>query len=226
MASSPTQSSSSTLMGRKNPSSFLSLRFIATTGKKAVIPKDEILKKVLKSEIECQENHQRDLDRVLEIPEGFPFEIVDTPGDQTIILKRDFAGENIRVTVLMNDEDEQNDDDSGSCDEDTHQPSFSLVVNVDKGVGNNVEFCCNLTAGELSIESMEMKKSGENDNEEAYYGPEFADLDESLKKALRNYLKERGIKRSLFDFLHEYMLHKDDREYLMWLKNIKIFVEG
>lgn len=50
------------------------------------------------------------------------------------------------------------------------------------------------------------------------------DLDENLQKALHKYLEVRGIKSSLFDFLHEYMLAKDEREYLTWLKNMKEFV--
>lgn len=52
----------------------------------------------------------------------------------------------------------------------------------------------------------------------------FRDLDENLQKALHKYLEVRGIKSSLFDFLHEYMLQKDEREYLAWLQNIKKFV--
>lgn len=50
------------------------------------------------------------------------------------------------------------------------------------------------------------------------------DLDENLQKAWRKYLEVRGIKGSLFDFLHEYMMHKDEKEYLAWLKNLKEFV--
>ncbi|KAJ6824513.1 uncharacterized protein M6B38_379570 [Iris pallida] len=211
-------------------SSLLSLRFIGTSLKKVAIPVDETLKKVLDTEIKCQEQEGVQ-DQVTEMPEGFPFEIVDTPGDQTIILKRDFAGENIQITVLMNDDDEMEEDGDGSEDNDNNdtsiQPTLSLVVNIDKGVGHTVEFCCNLNSDELSIESMATKKNGENDNEEAAYnGPEFADLDESLQKALHKYLKERGIEGSLFDLLHEYMMNKDEREYLMWLKNMKGFIES
>lgn len=47
------------------------------------------------------------------------------------------------------------------------------------------------------------------------------DLDENLQQALHGYLEARGIKSSLFDVLHKYMLNKDDREHLGWLKNIK-----
>lgn len=52
------------------------------------------------------------------------------------------------------------------------------------------------------------------------------DLDEILQKALHKYLEERGIKGSLFGFLHSYMMNKDEKEYLVWLKNMKEFIEN
>ena len=50
------------------------------------------------------------------------------------------------------------------------------------------------------------------------------DLDESLQKAFLKYLAARGIKGSLYNFLHEYMMTKEDKEYVVWLKNLKEFV--
>jgi complement component 1 Q subcomponent-binding protein len=52
----------------------------------------------------------------------------------------------------------------------------------------------------------------------------FRDLDESLQKALHRYLEVRGIKHSLHDWLCEYMMSKDEKEYLVWLKSMKEFV--
>lgn len=54
----------------------------------------------------------------------------------------------------------------------------------------------------------------------------FRDLDENLQKAFHKYLEIRGIKPSTTNFLHEYMINKDSREYLVWLKNLKKFVEA
>jgi len=50
------------------------------------------------------------------------------------------------------------------------------------------------------------------------------DLDESLQKALHKYLEARGIKHSLHDWLYEYMMRKDEKEYVVWLKNMKEFI--
>ena len=53
----------------------------------------------------------------------------------------------------------------------------------------------------------------------------YSDLDENLQKAFHKYLEIRGIKPSTTNFLQEYMFAKDNKEYLMWLKNLKNFVE-
>lgn len=53
-----------------------------------------------------------------------------------------------------------------------------------------------------------------------------SDLDENLQKAFHKYLEIRGIKPSTTNFLHEYMINKDSREYLVWLKKLKEFVEA
>lgn len=52
------------------------------------------------------------------------------------------------------------------------------------------------------------------------------DLDENLQKAFHKYLEIRGIKPSTTNFLHGYMVDKDGREYLTWLKNLQKFVEA
>ncbi|WOK94151.1 hypothetical protein Cni_G02853 [Canna indica] len=190
---------------------------------------DENLKRVLDSEIQCLQQSDNN-DQEVEVPEHFPFDIVDTPGDQALILKREFSGENIQVTVLMNFDEqndmEENDEDDEDDDknENSMEPTLSLVVAIDKGEGPLLEFCCNLNADKLEIESMTLKKRDNLDDQSAYQGPEFLDLDENLQKSLHKYLEVRGIKSSQFDFLHEYMLNKDEREYLVWLKNMKEFI--
>lgn len=54
----------------------------------------------------------------------------------------------------------------------------------------------------------------------------FSDLDENLQKAFYKYLEIRGISPMTTNFLHEYMINKDSREYLWWLKNLKQFIQN
>ncbi|ONK68735.1 uncharacterized protein A4U43_C05F15380 [Asparagus officinalis] len=190
---------------------------------------DDNLLSVLDDEIECAQEADEEPSQGAILPKDSPFEIIDNPGDQSIILKRQFDGETIQVSVFMNFEEEEEDDDEddneGEKTSDALQPNISMVISIDKGAGSILEFCCNLDSKDVEIESMAMKKAEASEDEGAYHGPEFSDLDESLQRALRKYLAARGIKPSLYEFLREYMMTKDDREYLVWLKNLKEFIE-
>lgn len=46
-----------------------------------------------------------------------------------------------------------------------------------------------------------------------------------MQKSFHRYLEVRGIKHSLHDWLHEYMMSKDEKEYVVWLKNMREFIE-
>ncbi|WCJ28356.1 Mitochondrial glycoprotein family protein [Euphorbia peplus] len=187
---------------------------------------DATLVRVLESEIDCAEQPT-----VADIPEGFPFEIQDNAGERTIFLKRTYHDETIKVEVDApslpgNDGDEDDDHD----DQDDHQdsnipPSLPLVVSITKGDGQTMEFGVTAFPDEISIDSMSIKKSGVSEDHLAYEGPDFNDLDENLQKGFYKYLEIRGIKPSLTNFLFDYMGTKDNKEYLLWLKNLKGFME-
>ncbi|KAK4750192.1 hypothetical protein SAY87_027641 [Trapa incisa] len=184
---------------------------------------DESLLRVIESEIQCAEESD-DHDQTEETPNNFPFEIEDKPGFQTITLKREYQGEEVTVEVSMPDlvtgEDDGDDDDS----EKANQSSIPMVVSVAKGDGPCLEFGCTAYPDEIVIDSLSVKSPESSEDQIAYEGPDFQDLDENLQKAFHKYLEIRGIKPSTTNFLHEYMINKDSREYLMWLKNLKKFV--
>ncbi|KAI9128403.1 hypothetical protein K1719_001396 [Acacia pycnantha] len=80
-------------------------------------PSDETLLRVIEPEIRCTEDTDSDdHDRVEDPPNDFPFEIIDSPGQQIITLKRTYQGEDIKVEVHMPDlvtggnEDDRDDD--------------------------------------------------------------------------------------------------------------------
>lgn len=126
---------------------------------------------------------------------------------------------------LVTGEDD-GDDNQDDDDEKASQSSIPLVVSVAKGNGQFVEFCCTAYPDEIVIDSLAVKNAENAEDQIAYEGPDFQDLDENLQKAFHKYLEIRGIKPSTTNFLHEYMINKDSREYLMWLKNLKKFVEA
>ncbi|KAM1579548.1 hypothetical protein ACFXTI_041475 [Malus domestica] len=190
---------------------------------------DQSLIRVIESEIKCAEETE-DLDKVEEIPSSFPFKIEDTPGIQTLTLKRTYQGEDIQVEVHMPDlvtgEDDNDDNQNDDNDEHANQSSIPLVVTVSKGNGPVLEFSVTAYPDEFQIDSLAVKNPEDSEDQIAYEGPDFHDLDENLQKAFHKYLEVRGIKPSTTNFLHEYMLNKDSKEYANWLQQLKRFVEA
>ncbi|XXG86435.1 hypothetical protein AAC387_Pa11g1332 [Persea americana] len=223
----------------KNSSSSLSQKlwrvgsgYLSTNRFSAISQKpksDESLLRVIESEITCAEESD-DHNRVEEIPDEFPFQIQDNPGEQTISLIRQYHGETIKVEVHMPDlvtGDENNDDDNDddADDEKGGQSSIPLVITVSKIHGPTLEFNCTAYADEVAIDSLSVREQEASEDQIAYEGPDFSDLDENLQKAFHKYLTIRGIKPSTTNFLHEYMINKDSKEYVNWLKNLKKFIE-
>lgn len=158
------------------------------------------------------------------ISNEFPFKIKDNPGERTILLSRKFQDETIKIEVDMPSisDDDDNDDDDDAKDADVS--SIPLVVSITKGSGQYMEFCITAFHDEISIDSLSIKNL-ENSDELAYEGPDFNDLDENLQNAFLKYLEIRGIKPGVTNVLFDYMANKDTKEYLLWLKNVKNFVE-
>ncbi|CAK7325751.1 unnamed protein product [Dovyalis caffra] len=188
----------------------------------------ESLVRVLESEIKiAQETDDHDL--VEELPKDFPFKIDDNVGQQTVILTREYEDELVKVEVHMPDlvTGEDNDvRDDNDDKEQSMQSTIPLVVTVSKKSGTCLEFDCVAYADEIAIDSMSIKVPETSEDQMAYDGPNFHDLDENLKKGFHKYLEIRGIKASTTNFLHQYMINKDSREYEGWLNNLKQFIEA
>ncbi|KAK7300760.1 hypothetical protein RJT34_11610 [Clitoria ternatea] len=192
---------------------------------------DENLLRVIKSEIKCAQETD-DQDAVEEVPGNFPFKIIDSPGQQTITLERTYQGEEIKVEVHMPDlvtgeeNDENDNDDNDNESERASQSSIPLSVSVSKKGGPFLEFSCVAYPDEIVIDSLSVKNPDVSEDQIAYEGPDFQDLDENLQKSFHKYLEIRGIKPSTTNFLHEYMINKDSREYLVWLKKLQSFIQA
>nr|GEV49915.1 putative glycoprotein family protein [Tanacetum cinerariifolium] len=187
---------------------------------------DEALLKVIDSEIQCSvESFEEGED----IPEGFPFKLEDNPGQQTVSLTREYQGETIHVEVepssLTTGQEDDDDDADGDSDKDS-QSSLPMVVKVSKTGGPCLEFGVTAYADEIVIDSLSVKDPDISEDQLPYEGPRFDELDENLQKAFHKYLEIRGIKPSATNFLHEYMVNKEHKEYTNWLKNLKKFVEA
>jgi len=112
----------------------------------------------------------------IELPDDFPFEVIDNPGDQSITLKRELAGETIKAAVYTNfDTEEDLDEDDGSDnDGESFKPAIQMVVTIQKPEGPILEFDCNFNDDELAIESMRVLNRDDPDAENMYEGPPFS----------------------------------------------------
>jgi complement component 1 Q subcomponent-binding protein len=216
------------LSGKSAAGSFSSFRcYSDLTASKS----DDLLLRVIDSEIKCAEETDEvgQAEEALGIPEGFPFQIEDHPGLQTISLSREYQGETINVEVSMPDlvtgVDEDDDDDAGDSEK-PRQSCIPLVVRVSKKGKASLEFGCTAYPDEIAIDTLSVKDADNSEDQIPYEGPDFSDLDENLQKAFHKYLEIRGIKPSATNFLHEYMINKDNKEYKNWLNNLKKFVQA
>ncbi|CAI6338990.1 unnamed protein product [Periconia digitata] len=58
-----------------------------------------------------------------------------------------------------------------------------------------------------------------------YTGPPFNNLDEDLQILLEKYLEERGVNTRMALFVPDYIDHKEQKEYISWLQNVKKFIQ-
>ncbi|KAK1556485.1 hypothetical protein Q3G72_005736 [Acer saccharum] len=179
---------------------------------------DESLIQLIDSEIKCAVEER---DRSEWVPSGFPFKIEDIPGQQTIILTREYQDEVVKVEVSMPDldpgEEIEYDEDFNYDSRRKVEPSeaiIPLVVTVTKNSGTS-----------LKVQILSFRKS-ETSKDEMPYGPDFRDLDENLKNALCWYLEIRGIEPTTTHLMFEMILNKDNNEYLLWSKSVKNFIEA
>ncbi|ESQ44892.1 hypothetical protein EUTSA_v10010645mg [Eutrema salsugineum] len=212
---------------------FVSRGFLYSTATER-LKSDQTLLQVIDSEInEAFEADDHDVDEGTTASGEFPFKIEDKPGHRSVTLTREYNGEQIRVEVSMpglamdENEDDMDDNEDGDVrNEKSNDTSIPLVVTVTKKSGLSLEFSCTAFPDEIVIDGLSVNHP-ENSSEEqlAYDGPDFQELDENMRKSFHKFLETRGIKASATDFMYEYMMKKDSREYLLWLKNLKNFIQ-
>uniref|UniRef100_A0A0D3EJH2 Uncharacterized protein n=1 Tax=Oryza barthii TaxID=65489 RepID=A0A0D3EJH2_9ORYZ len=119
------------------------------------------------------------------------------------------------------DEDEDEDEDESAGDS-----SVSLKVTVSKGSGPKLEFTCTAFREEITIDDMLIVENAaaEGDEKFPYEGPEFTELPVNVQKGLFKYLEQRGITLPTTNYMHDYMVTKQTKEYVGWMTKLKDFV--
>ncbi|XP_026384098.1 uncharacterized protein At2g39795, mitochondrial-like [Papaver somniferum] len=157
------------------------------------------------------------LKKVVETPSEFPFKIEDKPWEQTITLIGDYGGDEIKVIVHMTTDhsstiEETGDDQNHVQNKDSAsdpQSSIRLVVTQTNFLGTTLEYGVIAYPDDFSIDSFYVKYARIPEENIYYRGPDYAKLDNNLRREFHRRLKIRGIIPSTTRFLHEYMANRD-----------------
>ncbi|KAJ7065063.1 mitochondrial glycoprotein [Mycena amicta] len=173
------------------------------------------------------------------------WQIQDTTGDNEIVLTRQFGNENIRVVFsvadLQNQDPSEFEDEEGERpEEEEEQPQTDIlraVATITKPTaGGALELDMTVQSGQFLVENVTFyadSKLGQDNSVEAdwkrrglYIGPEFNTLDVALQEEFEKFLTERDIGEGLAFFIPDYAHHKEQKEYIQWLNNVKKFVDA
>uniref|UniRef100_A0A2P2IX25 Mitochondrial acidic protein MAM33 n=2 Tax=Rhizophora mucronata TaxID=61149 RepID=A0A2P2IX25_RHIMU len=140
------------------------------------------------------------------------------------VLTRTFGNEEISISVMRM----ANVVPGGGDEEDDINQLF-LHVDVSKpGQEKSLQFLCGLYPDALGIHSVSMRPkmdfSNFQDSLSTYNGPNFEELDESMRDALHNFIDDRGVNESLFIFLQAWLYVKGHRSLLRWFKTVGTFI--
>ncbi|OBZ67549.1 Mitochondrial acidic protein mam33, partial [Grifola frondosa] len=174
--------------------------------------------------------------------------VEDTAGSDEVTLTRKFGNESIRlmfsIAEIQTDQEpefesnlEEGEEAEANEEEVPSTPypirtSFSITKTGSSGaltidamcqdgafIIDNISFYNDAQVGtELTAEA-DWKRRG------LYLGPQFDTLDVSLQEEFEKFLHERGISEHLAFFIPEYAEHKEQKEYVSWLENVKTFIE-
>ncbi|KAL5717800.1 hypothetical protein ACHQM5_010765 [Ranunculus cassubicifolius] len=176
---------------------------------------------------EALERIQDDVKSTLERFQGNEiagFEVIDVPEKKdTILLKKQAAGETIQILVAVN------------------QYRTLVTVNVGKVDGTCLEFLCSIDNNKIDIYSMLIKEKGHSSNlkdynhfensafklktEESHRWLRAYDNYENLGELFDGFLEARGINNTMAEWIENYMPYKREMEKSIWLENVNHFID-
>ncbi|WVR07054.1 hypothetical protein IAU60_004093 [Kwoniella sp. DSM 27419] len=194
--------------------------------------------------------HKFELENAAAVPEVPAFvesfktqgvwDITDIPGEDDVILTRKFGNETIKLTFQISDLDSYEPPAfaEGEVPEEV-EPSgptsiaCSLVISKHAVPGSlmvDLETCeegfeiTNIAVFEKALAEMEGAE-GDWARRSKYMGPQFDHLDQAVQEAFGAYLAERGVDEALADFVLSYCEHKEQKDYVSWLDQVRGFVQ-
>ncbi|WVF71397.1 hypothetical protein IAT40_006201 [Kwoniella sp. CBS 6097] len=210
---------------------------------------DSNLASALAAEHKFEQENAATLPEVPAFVENFKtqgiWEISDIPGEDDVVLTRKFGNETIKLTFQISDLDSFNDPAEFAAD--APEPEVtgeiepagptsiacSLIITKTATPGSlmvDLETCeegfeiTNVAVYEKALAEREGAE-GDWERRSKYMGPQFDHLDQSVQEAFSAYLAERGVDEALADFVLSYCEHKEQKDYVSWLDQVRGFVE-
>lgn len=152
------------------------------------------------------------------------FSLTETDGDTLMSLSKEHKGERVTIDVMVNDQPEEElvEDQSGALDADV---GAVFTASVTKG-DQSLVFECKSDGQYFSVLHVSLEPAGGEEEESAYSGPVYEELDEKLQAHLEHYLAERGVNEELGAYLLPLIHDKEQREYVRWLARVQAFVNA
>ncbi|KAJ3370508.1 Mitochondrial acidic protein mam33 [Allomyces arbusculus] len=171
------------------------------------------------------------------------FTVQDRPGDNEVVMAREFGNEKITVTFSIDDvaNAQPIEDADGQPTRDGDEVAYDFpvatVITITKKTGADagaITFQTIVEGGQLQITNvtftddpvLAVADTAEADYKRRgqYVGPVFDELDDNLAAAFHTYLEARGVTAELAEFIPEYVEFKEQNEYVRWLDRVKSFV--
>jgi hypothetical protein len=199
------------------------------------------VKEAIKSELEYEhDNHDPDADLPAQPPA--PWTLTESPGDSQLLLTRQYNDETIEVRVIAdechddsdeehplagmhpNAEGEDQEAEMAQALDDSIDVAIIAEANIAKG-NKSIDIGFRTDGSYVEVVDVSLGKPDvKEDDETAYAGPKYEELDDQVQTAFDAYLAERGIDAEFGEYLMKLAADKEQREYVGWLQKLHKFL--
>jgi complement component 1 Q subcomponent-binding protein len=120
--------------------------------------------------------------------------------------------------------------------EDGQDNPIQVAIIIEKGSGPALEIDASAQGDAFYIDNVSLVESAELAKDQTaegdwvrrgnYGGPVFNDLDEGLVESFHKFIETRGFNQELAEFMADYVVHKEQKEYTAWLEKVGKFVKS
>eukprot|EP00746_Dinoflagellata_sp_MGD_P167895 gnl/MRDRNA2_/MRDRNA2_98870_c0_seq1.p1 gnl/MRDRNA2_/MRDRNA2_98870_c0~~gnl/MRDRNA2_/MRDRNA2_98870_c0_seq1.p1 ORF type:complete len:232 (-),score=74.04 gnl/MRDRNA2_/MRDRNA2_98870_c0_seq1:148-843(-) len=184
--------------------------------------------KTIASELSHEEQNYEASKEIKNFLKSSSFKLEEAEGDVNMALVKEVDGKVVRIEWQLTSPFDPNMLPEGEGEDEAESTDFSVTIESQK-TGAGMAFYCSTQSGadhRFVIGNVKCFANAEaKESVSAYNGPDFEDLDDKLQEALDEYLAEMGMSDEVCSLIDAMALDKEQREYMVWLKNLKQIFE-